>query len=47
MDACSAVIFLGAGRGSLDSQEYISKLLGEPSTSAPKGRAVAKTGAAA
>ncbi len=28
MDACSAVVFLGAGRGSLDSQEYISKLLG-------------------
>lgn len=29
MDACSAFIFLGSGRGSLNTQEYISKLLGQ------------------
>lgn len=29
MDACSTFVFLGAGRGSLATQEYISKLLGQ------------------
>ena len=29
MDACSAFIFLGSGRGSLNTQEYVSKLLGQ------------------
>lgn len=29
MDACSTFLFLGAGRGSLSTQEYISKLLGQ------------------
>lgn len=29
MDACSTFMFLGAGRGSLSTQEYISKLLGQ------------------
>lgn len=28
MDACSVFVFLGAGRGSLSTHEYISKLLG-------------------
>lgn len=29
MDACSTFVFLGAGRGALATQEYISKLLGQ------------------
>lgn len=28
MDSCSAMVFLGAGRGALSTHEYISKLLG-------------------